>query len=147
MNKIFSLVIVTIVIVAGLFLVPQVRDYFSSQFKKITQTQVQTEMSGTIVETKDGSITVSGLVGTEKKIIQFSLTSETILTRGSNIITQEQINSGKNFKPEFVQSAGQVSDLLPKIIISRIQSKENLFTTNSATAVEIDYVTFVLPTK
>ena len=147
MNKISSSIIVIVVIVAGLFLVPQVRDYFSNQFKKITQTQVQTEMSGTIVEAKEGYIVVEGLVGIEKKAIKFALTSGTVLTKGSNIITQEQIDSGKNFKPEFVQSAGQIFDLVPKVIISRIQSIENLFTTDKATALEISYVTFVLPTK
>ena len=112
----------------------------------MSQTEVQTEMSGVIKEVDGSSIRVEGMVGTENKVVEFTIMPETVLINGSNTITEEQIKSGQNFQPKFEQIVGQVSDLVPGIIISKIRSKENLIRTNKAIAIKIDYVTLILPT-
>ena len=146
MKNILGLSILIIVIVGGLLAIPQFRNYLKSQLQRMSQTEVQTEMSGVIKEVDGSSIRVEGMVGTENKVVEFTIMPETVLINGSNTITEEQIKSGQNFQPKFEQIVGQVSDLVPGIIISKIRSKENLIRTNKAIAIKIDYVTLILPT-
>lgn len=147
MNKTSSLVIIAVVIVAGLFFVPQFRNYFKNQFGRTTETQVKTEMSGTVTKVEKDSIVVEGLVGSKNKSITFIITPETILRNSSRTITAEQMKSGKSFVPKFEQKAGIISDFTVNLKIDKIKSKENLLITNNTIATEIDYAIFTYPTK
>ena len=147
-NILISLLVLILIIVAGLLTLPQFRNYFKkSEVQPVNQVQVQNEMVGQVVSVKGNLITVEGLVGSENKVVEFTITPETVLKNSTNNITLEQIKSGKPFKPKFEQKIGKISDLAPKVKITKIQSKENLLTTNSATATEVNYVTFILPTE
>lgn len=148
MNRNLSIIILTVAVVAGLLFFAQSKGYlgnFSIQPK--VETKYQTEMSGNVVSVKDNLVTIEGSVSGVNKSIVFSVTPRTVLVNGSNTITEEQIKSGKNFQPTFVKKDGKLSDLVPKMIVSMVRSQDNLFTTNSTTAVEIDYVTLNVPIK
>ena len=151
MNKkaiILSSVVIILVVGAGYLYVPQFKSY-SKKFQIKETNQLQNQMSGEVVEVKNSSIVVEGMVGRENKKIEFIITPETVLKNGSNTITLEQIRSGKSFQPKFEQKTGKISDFVQNtnISITRIQSKENLFIINKTTATLIDYVTFIFPTK
>lgn len=145
MNKkeiFLSSLVLILVIGFGIFYVPKINNFF-----KKAPAPVQNEMSGTITEVKGNSIVVEGLVGNKNKSITFAMTSETILKNSSRTITLEQMKSGKPFVPKYEEKVGKMSDFTVNLKIDKIRSQENLLVANNAIATEIDYATFIYPTK
>lgn len=104
------------------------------------------QMSGKITEIKDNSVTVEGLVGTtnkQNKTVIFVTGNQTVFKNKVVTITEAEIKSGKPFKPQVQDKAGKFSDLQVGMNLFLIKSIENLFSVSQATAVEIDYATYV----
>lgn len=110
-------------------------------------------IGGTIKEVKNGSIVVDGSVRSldpknssqERKTIEFIITSRTILKKSTISATIDQMKSGKPFHPETKITAGNISDLIIGMGIFKIESKDNLFSADKATAAEINYITHDFP--
>ncbi len=111
------------------------------------------QISGQITEVKNGSIVVDGIVKSsdpegkrqEKKIIEFKITPETLLKKTALVIGEQKLRpdgSSEPFTPEKKEMQGRSSDLTPNTTITLLKSKENLFNTNNATALEINYFGF-----
>lgn len=111
------------------------------------------EMSGKIIEVKNGSIVVEGVVESsdpnisrqENRTIEFKIIDETILKKNAIVITVAQINSGESFQPETRIRPGAISDLAVDMRVFKIESKDNLFIETKAVAAEINYLTYEFP--
>lgn len=138
-------IVVILLIVAGALFVPQVRDFFKKFITPSAETQLQSEMSGTITEVNGNSIKVKGTIGDEEKDIDFKVSSATVFKKTTLVITLEQIKSGKPYAPLTKFESGQLSDLAPGMSVTVI-SKGNLTSRYSATATEVNYFIKDVPT-
>lgn len=114
------------------------------------------QMSGRIKEVKDGSIVVSGIVEHfdpqdkrqgDARTIEFAITPQTVFKTSVTVITSAQIKGGQPFHPETKERPGKVFDLVSGMRIVSIQSKEDLFVAEKATASEVNYASYDLPTQ
>ena len=134
--------------------------YFKKSEKNISQSPYEPKISnemirGTVKEVKNMSIIVEGQITsmstdsetphTERKTVEFIVNSQTIIKHSIIVISAEQAKSGKQFHPETKFQTAVFSDLAPGLKLLKITSKENLFKTQKATAVEINYYTYDLP--
>jgi hypothetical protein len=103
-----------------------------------------TQMTGHIVEVKHNEIIIEGGVGQETKLIELIITPETVLTKDTIVITDEQARSGKPFAPEIKTLPGQVSELTQDILV-RVKTAEDLQGTDRLEASEINYTTYDYP--
>lgn len=127
---------------------------FLIAYKYFQKAQYSNQMvSGTIKGVKNGSIVVEGLVRSsdssnpvdKKTTIEFFITPQTILKKSVISATTEQIRSGKPFHPTTTITTGATSDLAESISIFKIMSKDDLFSADNATAIEIDYIIHDFP--
>lgn len=109
------------------------------------------QISGQIKEVNNGVIVIEGLVRSskpgsnrqEKKTIEFKITPETIFKK-TELIPPKGTKPGEPFTPEATEISGAASDLSVGVLIIRLQSQEDLFKTDKATATEINYVLYKL---
>ena len=107
------------------------------------------QIDGRIEEIKDGHIFVSGTVKSsdpddlrrESRSIEFDTTPQTVLKTNTLVITAEQLRSGGTFTPETKQKPGDASALTDNMVV-QVWSKDDLFTANKATAIEIHYISY-----
>lgn len=112
-------------------------------------------MRGSIIKVKGNSIVVEGVVESsdskgsnhEDRTVEFEINQSTVLTSRTIVITQENIESGQSFQPKTEDRPGVFSDLTEGVGIIRIESKDNLFKTDKATALEIIYTSYDFPEK
>lgn len=147
-KKIFiSLLILTPLVVIGILYFPQIRSYFevftNSDVAQVVE--VQNTMAGSVTKVGDGFIVVQGILGGETKEVEFQLTSSTKLRNNVIVFTKAQMDSGKPFHPETKFIDGKIQDLTVNARILQIKSQENLLKVDKATAVEINYITYVYP--
>ena len=106
------------------------------------------QISGEIIEVRENSITVSGLVKATKstrqeiRTITFQITEDTDFNKTAWIIDTSSIKPGEEFSPPTKEMEGSRADLKVHTKILRLKSKEDLFTTEAATALEINYIGF-----
>jgi len=103
-------------------------------------------IDGHIVEAKEDSIVVSGLIKasnySERKTIEFVINPQTVLKNRAVLFTKENINSGKQFEPQMMdEAAGKLEDLRTQaiLVIRSIKGDQNLFKIQKATASVIEY--------
>lgn len=124
---------------------------FPSYFTKPENSSNQ--ISGHITEAGDNFIVVNGVVKSndpegkrqEKRTIKFQITSNTVLRKTALVVGVSNLKPntvGEPFKPDKVEMGGKVGDLIQNTTVSLLKSKENLFTTDNATALEINYFGF-----
>ena len=107
------------------------------------------QMDGRIEEVKNGFVLVSGTVKSldpndlrrESKSIEFEITPKTVFKTNTLVITAEQLQSGGTFSPETKQKPGDASALTDNMVV-QVWSKDDLFTINKATAVELHYISY-----
>jgi Na+-transporting NADH:ubiquinone oxidoreductase subunit NqrD len=140
---------ITLVILLAVLIISAVF-YFIVKNKKPSEIST-TMISGVVQTTSTGTVTVTGDVRSnsglhqESKTIEFVVDSHTIIKNTVVMSTAEQLASKKPFTPKTEVKNGSLSDLKHDFVISKIQSVEDLFSSNKATAVEIDYITYVYP--
>lgn len=100
-----------------------------------------------VIKIKDDSIVVEGRIEdlgkkySEIKTIEFRIAPETALRNRAVLITRENAESGGPFLPQVQERPGKFEDFKGRdiLVINSVISKENLFGTSKATALEIDY--------
>lgn len=137
MNKkiLFGLIILTIVGIS-LFVFQYIKNNPSSY-----------QMDGKIVESRDDSIFAAGTVTSlnpkadsntrQNKTIQFKITTQTLLHKTVYRVSKS-IPPGKIFTPETIKMDGVVADLKVGLGL-RVRTKDNLFASDEAAAMEISY--------
>lgn len=132
-NKNIVVAISILIIVVGSFF------YVKQTWKK---PEIYQMTRGTLIELKSDSIVVEGQVGTGRKKVEFTITSETILKNNASVFPSSGMKEGQvvNIKTEI--RPGNISDFSHKnLFIGKIESKENLSNVDKATAIKIDYAT------
>lgn len=106
---------------------------------------------GKVIEVKDGSIVVEGVVRyvdqaksdkQETKTIEFRISPGTILTNRVTKISREQAENGGRFYPQRENISGKIEDLKVGTAIHTITSPANLFRVKQTVAAEIIYTTY-----
>ena len=107
------------------------------------------QISGQIKKTNGNVITISGVVKSsrpgggrsENRTIDFTITTGTIFKK-ITLTAPSNLKPGETFKPVLKEGPGSVADLIKGVAVIRLQSKEDLFTANQATALDINYEIF-----
>ena len=110
------------------------------------------QMSGQVGEVKEGALVVAGVVKSsdpksnrrETKSILVTLTPKTTF-RKTTLVIPPNLKPHQTFVPEPTTGPGAAADLVRGVAIIRLESRENLFETNKATAVDIQYEIFGFP--
>ena len=139
-----------ILIIIGVVLALFITFFYSG--KLFRPSDFSNQISGQILEVKDGVIVIEGLVKSskpesnrqEKKTIEFKFTPETIFKK-TELTPPKGIKPGEPFVPIATETQGNVLDLSVGVIIIRLQSKEDLFETDKGTVTEINYAIYKLP--
>ncbi len=137
-----------------IMLLTQPRLFKKSETSNPDLTNFSSEMTGRIIEVKGDSIVVAGVVKSldpsgirqEDKTVEFRITPQTVLRNNAIVITLEQVKSGKTFTPKTETRPGNTSQLTVDMRITKILSQENLFDSDRAIAIEINYATYDTPT-
>jgi len=105
-------------------------------------------MYGRIIEIKENSIVVSGMARSlksgdeyrQERTVEFRITPETVFKKSITVISL----ANKITPPEMAD--GSLSDLMnnTNVRILRVESNEDLFTVNEATALYINYESIIL---
>jgi len=146
MDKSKILIIVVSILVVGVIAV-----LFGQKFLKIFSTKEESVsvsiniMEGNITKVDGSVITIEGTVDGKIKSVSFTITDTTILNNSANVITMEQLKSGKQFSPKTDVRKGELQELKVGTHISRITTRGDLAKINQAVAVEINYITYDLP--
>lgn len=138
-----------ILIIIGVILVVIVVSVYGYNFFKLPD--LSNQISGQIKEVKNGMIVIEGLIKSskpgsnrsEKKTIEFKVTPDTIFKK-TEFTMPKGTKPGEPFVPLATETQGNISDLSFGVRIIRLQSKENLFKTDKATATEIHYAIYKL---
>lgn len=109
---------------------------------KKTNQEIYQMTRGTIVELKsNNSIVVEGEVGLERKRVEFAITPQTILKNNVSVFPKGEIQDGKVFQLKTELKPGKQSDFAIDLVISKIESREDLSNIDKATATVINYST------
>lgn len=138
-----------ILIIIGAVLVLAISFFYNG--KLFGPADFSNQISGQIKEVNSGVIVIEGLIKSskpesnhqEKKTIEFKITPETIFKK-TELIPPKGTKPGEPFTPEATEIQGNFSDLSVGVLIIRLQSKEDLFKTDKATAAEINYALYKL---
>ncbi len=140
-----KVILIIIGVVAALLIV----FFYSGKFFR--PSDFSNQISGQIKGVNNGIIVVEGLIKSskpgsnrsEKKTIEFKATPDTIFKK-TEFTLPKGTKPGEPFVPIANETQGNVSDLSVGVRIIRLQSKENLFKTDKATATEINYAIYKL---
>lgn len=138
MNKRLIWLLASIVLLAIVFALPRISDYF-----KKPQANVSYQMDGQIIEVRSNSIVVKGMLKLsdptikENKTIEFVLTPETVFNKTLYIVPKK-IEPSVIFTPETKKEQGNIADLTVGKSVS-LRSKDNLFDVNQTIALNINY--------
>ena len=105
------------------------------------------ETSGLATKNDNNSIWVSAQINGKDRLIKFNLTPQTVVTKTLRIITEEQLKSDKPYKPETRTVSGDIQEIKTSTRITKVKSKEDLTNLDQATATEINYITYSLPSN
>src|SRR3989344_4577909 len=111
-------------------------------------------MRGQIVEVKEDSIIVNGVIGIlnqvggeEEKTIEFKLSTKTAYKLQAHVVTRTIVEGGPDLVASSIEERlGVVSDINTETRIIHILTHDNLFESASATADEIYYFSNVVTT-
>lgn len=98
---------------------------------------------GKMIELKSNiSIIAEGVVGLERKKVEFTITPQTVLKNEVTILVASEAKEGEVYHPKTEIRRGNQSDFVVGMWINEIKSKEDLLINNKATATEIFFATF-----
>lgn len=137
------------ILIAPILLIAFLAILFLFQSFKNPASESIYSMTGQIVEVKDHSLVIEGVVTTDDqsadKTVEFTFDEKTTFKKMTIVITEEQFNSGESFQPETPITLGVASDLEVGVRILKIQSEDDLVASDKARATEIYYLLYDFP--
>ncbi len=144
-KKIFITIVVLVLIVLGLVFFFG-KDIWSGYFvQKSSDYAAINVMEGNITKVDGSVITVEGTVDGKTKSVGFTITDTTILNNSANVISLDQMKSGKTFSPKTEIRKGELQDLKVGIHVSSITTRGDLAKISQTVAVGVNYITYDLP--